>query len=392
MPVTQDQEGRGQKIMLVDDTPVNLQLLEDILLKQRYEVRSFPRGRLALAAIRQEPPDLILLDVNMPEMNGYELCEQLKSEPRLSDIPVIFISAMNAIEDKIKGFHCGGADYISKPFQIEEVQARVETHLKLRSALQSERNLLERTLNSAVGALLDLVQVTSPILVSRSRAIRDIVHSIVSKMELKEVWQYELAAMLSLVGCIALPLELFEKAYGAQKLSPDENLIFRAHAAAGANLVCNIPRLEVVAEIIRLQHAPDAVPSASEEVRLGAHLLHLALELDRLIYQNIACSNAVLHLKETGRFKPAMLDALIHYSPVEGPFALRQIPIEEIRSGMILDEDIVSTSTNVLIYKGGLVFTELWVERLRNFAKNHGVQKRVRVRVPEWAAKGNKIT
>jgi hypothetical protein len=126
-------------------------------------------------------------------------------------------------------------------------------------------------------------------------------------------------------------------------------------------------------------------------VRLGAHLLHLALEFDRQIYQNVGCSNAILHLKETGHFKPGMLDALAGYSPEEAPFSLLQIPIEEIRSGMILDEDIASASTNVLICKAGLVFTELWIERLLNFAKNHGVQKRVRVRVPQWAVKGAKL-
>ena len=117
--------------MVVDDNPANLKLLEDMLRQHGYEVRSFPRGRLALAAADQEPPDLILLDINMPEMNGYEVCEQLKSSDRLSGIPVIFLSALNAIEDKVKGFRSGGVDYISKPFQFEEVQARVETHLKL---------------------------------------------------------------------------------------------------------------------------------------------------------------------------------------------------------------------------------------------------------------------
>ena len=116
-------------IMVVDDNPANLKLLEDMLRQHGYEVRSFPRGRLALAAADQEPPDLILLDINMPEMNGYEVCEQLKSSARLAGIPVIFLSALNAIEDKVKGFRSGGVDYISKPFQFEEVQARVETHL-----------------------------------------------------------------------------------------------------------------------------------------------------------------------------------------------------------------------------------------------------------------------
>jgi putative two-component system response regulator len=391
MPVTPDQEGAGCKIMLVDDTPANLKLLEDILQKHQYEVRSFPRGRLALTAIHQEPPDLILLDVNMPEMNGYELCEQLKSSPRLSDIPVIFISAMNATEDKVKGFRSGGADYISKPFQIEEVQARVETHLRLRRALQAERDLLERTLNGAVGALLELVQASSPVLVSRSRAVRDIVRWIARKLELKSVWQYELAAMLSLVGCMALPQELFEKAYGGQELSPDENLMFLAHPAAGARFLSKIPRLEVVAEIIRLQQTPDAGQSISEEVRIGAHLLHLALELDRKIYQDIDCPIAVMGLKKTGGFEPGMLDALTRYSPAEAPFAMRQIMIQDIRSGMILDEDIASASTNVLICRAGTVFTELFIERLMNFARNHGVQKRVRVRVPVWGSAGDKM-
>src|ERR1700744_5362206 len=118
-------------IMVVDDQPANLRLLEDMLKVEGYKIRSFPRGRLALAAAAQNPPDLFLLDINMPEMNGYEVCEQLKSNPELSDAPVIFLSALSANEDKVRAFQTGGADYITKPFQLEEVQARIQTHLKL---------------------------------------------------------------------------------------------------------------------------------------------------------------------------------------------------------------------------------------------------------------------
>ncbi len=249
--------------MIVDDNPANLKLLEDMLRQHGYEVRSFPRGRLALAAADQEPPDLILLDINMPEMNGYEVCEQLKSSTRLSGIPVIFLSALNAIEDKVKGFRSGGVDYISKPFQFEEVQARVETHLKLRRAQQAEHDLLERTLGGAVGTLWELVQLTSPVLALRSRAIRDIVLWITKRMGIKDPWQYELAATLCLVGCIALPDEVFERAYCGQDLSPDEERMFRAHPERAARLLSNIPRLEVVAEIIRGQQKPEAEPSVT---------------------------------------------------------------------------------------------------------------------------------
>ena len=124
-------------IMVVDDQPANLKLLEDMLKVRGYKVRSFPRGRLALAAAVQNPPDLFLLDINMPEMNGYEVCECLKSNPELSSAPVIFLSALSATEDKVKAFQAGGADYITKPFQLEEVQARVLTHLNLHQLQRS---------------------------------------------------------------------------------------------------------------------------------------------------------------------------------------------------------------------------------------------------------------
>jgi two-component system, sensor histidine kinase and response regulator len=138
-------------IMVVDDNPENLKLLEEMLREDGYEVRSFPRGRLALAAADQEPPDLILLDINMPEMNGYEVCGQLKATRELADIPVIFLSALHETEDKVKAFRSGAVDYISKPFQFEEVQARVETHLKLHE-LRRQLKLQNERLEEAVAA------------------------------------------------------------------------------------------------------------------------------------------------------------------------------------------------------------------------------------------------
>jgi signal transduction histidine kinase/HPt (histidine-containing phosphotransfer) domain-containing protein len=148
-------------IMVVDDQPANLKLLEDMLMVRGYQVRSFPRGRLALAAAVQNPPDLFLLDVNMPEMNGYEVCACLKSNPELSAAPVIFLSALSGIEDKVKAFQAGGADYITKPFQLEEVQARVLTHLKLHQlqrTLRLQNDLLEEAVNDRTKELKDAVR------------------------------------------------------------------------------------------------------------------------------------------------------------------------------------------------------------------------------------------
>lgn len=125
------ENGVRNSILVVDDTPANLTLLANMLKAKGYRIRPVPSGKLALKMVEKNPPDLILLDINMPEMNGYEVCEQLKSDKRFRDIPIIFISALSETLDKVKAFSCGGVDYITKPFQFEEVEARVETHLKL---------------------------------------------------------------------------------------------------------------------------------------------------------------------------------------------------------------------------------------------------------------------
>jgi sigma-B regulation protein RsbU (phosphoserine phosphatase) len=129
--------GRPASILAVDDTPANLQVLAGMLKDRGYRVRPVPGGKLALLAARRDPPDLILLDINMPEMNGYEVCEHLKADNQLKGIPVIFISALTDQLDKVRAFAIGGVDYLTKPFQMEELHARVETHLKLRR-LQTE--------------------------------------------------------------------------------------------------------------------------------------------------------------------------------------------------------------------------------------------------------------
>jgi two-component system, NtrC family, sensor kinase len=127
-------------ILAIDDTPANLRLLVRILTNQGYKIRAVPSGKLALSGIHQALPDLILLDIMMPEMDGYEVCTHLKADEVTRDIPVIFISAIDQVLDKVKAFAVGGVDYITKPFQVEEVLARVETHLALQRLQKNVHN------------------------------------------------------------------------------------------------------------------------------------------------------------------------------------------------------------------------------------------------------------
>jgi len=133
-------------ILIVDDIPDNLRVLGDILKSDGYKVRPVPNGKLALQVAEKEKPDLILLDIMMPNMDGYEVCRQLKANPLLCDIPVIFISALNETNDIVKALQCGGADYITKPFHAEEVKARVTTHLNLyvqKQQLKQQSHMLQ---------------------------------------------------------------------------------------------------------------------------------------------------------------------------------------------------------------------------------------------------------
>jgi DNA-binding response OmpR family regulator len=123
-------------ILLVDDNPTNLRLLSQMLTQAGYYARPTTNGKMALSAARVVVPDLILLDIMMPDLSGYEVCERLKADPQTRDIPVIFISALETAMDKVRAFSVGGVDYIEKPFQMVEVLARIENQLRLRSARQ----------------------------------------------------------------------------------------------------------------------------------------------------------------------------------------------------------------------------------------------------------------
>jgi diguanylate cyclase (GGDEF)-like protein len=167
-------------ILLIDDLPDNLKLLTNLLSQLGYVVRSAVSGARGIKSAKSKCPDIVLLDIHMPEMNGYQVCESFKKDPDLCNVPILFISALDETFDKLKAFQAGGVDYVTKPFQIEEVVARIEAHLtiqKQREALHNEiikrqeaeeilyqsRALLSGVLNSALDGIAALQAVRDPI-------------------------------------------------------------------------------------------------------------------------------------------------------------------------------------------------------------------------------------
>jgi DNA-binding response OmpR family regulator len=184
----------AERILVVDDTPANVQLLMRMLADRGYVPQAVGSGIEALAAVRSHPPDLILLDINMPGMNGFEVCQHLKADAALCEIPVLFISVLDGSDDKVKAFALGGVDYLTKPFQLDEVLSRVETHLKLRRLqrqlaahnLHLERVVAERTreLEAAYLRVQDLSRIQGDFLLMISHEMRTPTHGLLGLGEL----------------------------------------------------------------------------------------------------------------------------------------------------------------------------------------------------------------
>ena len=201
-------ESEKATILVVDDTHANLHLLTEILMRAGYSVRPVPNGQLALTSIHAALPDLILLDIMMPTMSGYEVCRYLKAEERTRDIPIIFISALNEIFDKVKAFEAGGVDYITKPFQPEEVLMRVATHLnlrRLRHALEARNDELQQEIHRRQTVELALHRMNEELerrVAERTRELQETVDTL-RKTQEQLVQSEKMALLISLVAGIA---------------------------------------------------------------------------------------------------------------------------------------------------------------------------------------------
>jgi sigma-B regulation protein RsbU (phosphoserine phosphatase) len=157
-------------VLIVDDVPKNLQVLGNILRKKEYKIAAATSGKQALDMVEKILPDLILLDIMMPDIDGFEVCEKLKGSPRSKDIPVIFLTAKTGTEDIVRGFEVGAVDYLTKPFNSTELLARAHTHIELKKARDKERELIFKLRD----ALKKVKQLSGLIpICSRCKKIRD---------------------------------------------------------------------------------------------------------------------------------------------------------------------------------------------------------------------------
>lgn len=173
-------------LLIVDDTAANLKLLTRLLGAAGFRVRPVASGEAALAAARSEAPDLVLLDVDMPDMDGYEVCRRLKADPALTEVPVLFLSALGETEDKLAAFAAGGVDYVTKPFRVEELRARIATHLEMRR-LRQALEARNRELDSSYRKLRELERMRHDLIHMLAHDMRSPLMGISGYLELLEI-------------------------------------------------------------------------------------------------------------------------------------------------------------------------------------------------------------
>ncbi|MFU8790196.1 MAG: HD domain-containing phosphohydrolase [Methylobacter sp.] len=253
-------------ILAVDDTPASLKLLTDILKEEGYEVRSAINGELALSAAMRNPPDLVLLDIRMPDMDGYEVCRQLKANSETRDVPVIFVSAVSATDEKVLGFEIGAVDFVTKPYQRSELLARVRTHLELNNLrhnltdlviersselIESERKL-RLSLVDSISAIASVVEMRDPYTAGHQRRVAQIAVAISKVLQLPDdrIEGVHLASVVHDVGKIKVPAEILSK---PGRLTVNEFNLIKEHSQTGYDILKSIDYPWEIAEVV-LQH------------------------------------------------------------------------------------------------------------------------------------------
>lgn len=247
----------SSSIMIIDDTVENLSVLSAVLREKGHEVRPVPSGKLALKAAANKPPDLILLDISMPDMDGYEVCRRLKQNPELKDIPVIFISALSETLDKVRAFNLGGVDYITKPFHYEEVNSRIETHLELRRLTVNLEHIVERQVEEITEAQMSTIFAMAKLTESRDDATgkhldRVRTYCYLMANELGEMSEYALfinkrwsqiisqASVLHDIGKVGIPDRILLK---KGKLTDEEMTLMKQHTIIGAKTLRDVQQI-----------------------------------------------------------------------------------------------------------------------------------------------------
>ncbi|HLS98296.1 MAG: response regulator [Porticoccaceae bacterium] len=338
-----DQPESRQSILIVDDVAENIHALAESL-KDDYRIMAANNGAKALELVHgATPPDLVLLDILMPEMDGYEVCRRIKATPAGNRIPVIFVTVVDATVDKVRGFSIGAADYITKPFDIDEVRARVRTHLELsrlqryfeelveqrtadlraaNEALLAQQAALERTLEGTIHTVGMAVEARDPYTAGHQRRVAELSAAIARRMGLddKRIQGVRLGAMIHDIGKIAVPTDILTK---PGRLTDIEYRLVQDHPVTGYRILADVEFPWPVADIAHQHHERldgSGYPQGlkGEDICLEARIVAVADVIESMVSHRpyrpalgLDAALAEIRTRRGERYDPQVVDACL---------------------------------------------------------------------------------
>ena len=382
----------SEKVLYVDDEP-NVLAAYKRVLRNSVEVDTAQGGQEGLKAIASKGPfAVVIADMRMPGMDGIEFLAKVK---QLAPNTVRMMLTGNAdLQTAVNAVNEGNIfRFLTKPCPQEVLVKSVQAGIEQYRLIVAERRLLEETLNGAITVLTDVLSLVNPTAFGRAARIRRYVKHIVTQLGLPRTWKFEVAAMLSQIGCVTLPPEVLQKMYAGQELSAEEEKMYASHPDIGGKLIVHIPRLEDVARMVAGQQQPPAQdgsskePKRRDEVVLGGQILKVVLDFDRLVTHGTPAEKALAQLdRQPDVYDPDIVSALRDLQlrpPASRPRSLR---VDQLDAHMILDEAVYAKNGNLLVTKGQELTSPV-LERLRRWASGVGVEEPIRVQVPHYASK-----
>ncbi|MEW5961504.1 MAG: HD domain-containing phosphohydrolase [Chloroflexota bacterium] len=383
----------NEQVLFVDDDSNLLAALKRLLRKQ-FELSLAQGGEEGLELLERAGPfAVVVADMRMPGMDGVEFLSLVKE--RSPETVRMMLTGNADLQTAINAVNEGNIfRFLTKPCPMETIAATLTAGLEQYRLINAERELLEKTLRGSIKVLTDILGLVNPIAFSRANSIRRYVRHITIQLRLPQPWQYEIAALLSQIGCVTLPPDTLDKIYAQAPLSDEEKHMFTAHPTVGYNLLANIPRLELIAQMIgQQQKSFRAFPSLNDltdeerTVTLGAQILKVALDLDQMVVHGTPFKEALTLLRIQPReYNPEIVGCLSNLHIADIDQEVKVVRVRDLNTRMIADDDIKARNGLLLVPKGQEI-TYPVLERLRNFAQRIGVVEPIRVVILHREAK-----
>lgn len=374
----------ASNVLFVDDDPGAITIFK-ASLKGRFDVETAESGPQGLELLAEKGPfAVVVADMFMPGMDGIQFLSAV--EDRAPDTVRMMLTARAALTMAIDSVNKGHIfRFLTKPCPKETLIESIEAGVRQYELITAERKLLENTLSDCVQVLTDMLWMVNPVAFSRAARVRRYVVHIAKKLGLSDIWQFDMAAMLSQIGCVTLPPQMLERAYGEKELTPNEQEMFTSHPEAASKLIAEIPRLEKVADMIARQQAPfndDSAPGAAqgdETAIMGGRILKVALAFDASLERGLPTMDAIERLrKQPDTYGPQIVEALMGLDKNRQGNTPRSVSVLELEPGMVIDEDVYTKKDRYVVMKGQVV-TATVLALLRTYARTVGIKEPIRV-------------